>query len=53
MWKILRDEIVGSEFLNFTVENISVLFGYIATGRINIRFHSGITDKMWFGAGKK
>ncbi len=47
----LTDEIQDTEFLNFAVENISELFGYIATGRVNIRIHSDITGKMWFGVG--
>ncbi len=33
------------------VENISELFGYIATGRVNIRIHRDITGEMWFGVG--
>ncbi len=39
------------EFLNFAVENISELFGYLATGRINIKIHMDITGEMWFGVG--
>jgi hypothetical protein len=39
------------EFLNFAVENISELFGYLATGRVNIRIHRDITGEMWFGVG--
>ncbi len=35
--QILTDEIDDPEFLNFAVENISELFGYLATGRVNIR----------------
>ncbi len=35
--QILTDEIQDPELLNFAVENISELFGYLATGRINIR----------------
>ncbi len=34
-----------------TIENISELFGYINTGRVNIRIHSDIEGKMWFGVG--
>ncbi len=34
------------------VENISELFGYIATGRVNIRIHRDIKGEMWFGVGK-
>ncbi len=37
--QILTDEIQDPELLNFAVENISELFGYIATGRVNIRIH--------------
>jgi hypothetical protein len=49
--KILRDEIDDPEFLEFAVENISELFGVIATGRINIRIHRDIEGEMWFGVG--
>ena len=41
--QILTDEIQDPEFLNFAVENISELFGYIATGRVNIRICRDIT----------
>ncbi len=36
-------EIDDLEFLTFAIENISELFGYIATGRVNIRIHRDIT----------
>ncbi len=49
--QILTDEIQDPEFLNFAVENISELFGYIATGRVNIRICRDITGKIWFGVG--
>ncbi len=49
--QILTDEIQDTEFLNFAVENISELFGYLATGRVNIRICRDITGKMWFGVG--
>ncbi len=49
--QILIDEIQDTEFLNFAVENISELFGYLATGRVNIRVHRDITGEMWFGVG--
>ncbi len=49
--QILTDEIDDTEFLNFAVENISELFGYIATGRVNIRICRDITGEMWFGVG--
>ncbi len=50
MFKI-RDKIDDPELLNFAVENISELFGYLATGRINIRIHRDITGEIWFGVG--
>jgi hypothetical protein len=31
------------------IENYSEMFGYINTGRITIRIHRDIKDKMWFG----
>jgi hypothetical protein len=49
--QILTDEIQDTEFLNFAVENISELFGYIATGRVNIRIHRDVTGEMWCGVG--
>jgi hypothetical protein len=49
--QILIDEIQDTEFLNFAVYNISELFGYLATGRVNIRIHRDIEGKMWFGVG--
>ncbi len=49
--QILTDEIQDTEFLNFAVENISGLFGYLATGRVNIRIHRNVTGEMWFGVG--
>ncbi len=49
--QILTDEIQDTEFLNFAVEHISELFGYLATGRVNIRIHRDITGEMWFGVG--
>ncbi len=47
--QILTDEIQDTEFLNFAVKNISGLFGYLATGRVNIRICRDITGEMWFG----
>ncbi len=47
--QILTDEIDDEEFLNFAVENISELFGYLATGRVNIRICRDITGEIWFG----
>ncbi len=49
--QILTDEIQDPEFLNFAVYNISELFGYLATGRVNIRICRDITGEMWFGVG--
>ncbi len=49
--QILTDEIDDPEFLNFAVENISELFGYLATGRVNIRICRDITGEIWFGVG--
>ncbi len=40
--QILTDEIQDTELLNFAVEHISELFGYLATGRVNIRIHRDI-----------
>ncbi len=51
MQEMLSDEIDDPELLNFAVENISELFGYIATGRVNIRICRDITGEMWFGVG--
>ncbi len=49
MQEILRDEFDDEEFLEFAIENYSEIFGYIATGRVNIRVHRDVTDEMWFG----
>ncbi len=43
--QILVDEFDDEEFLNFAIENYSEMFGYINTGRINIRIHRDITEK--------
>ncbi len=51
--QILTDEIQDPELLNFAVENISELFGYIATGRVNIRICRDIKGEMWFGVDMK
>ncbi len=50
--QILTDEIDDPELLNFAVENISELFGYLATGRVNIRIHRDVTGEMCFGVDK-
>ncbi len=44
--QILTDEIQDTELLNFAVENISEMFGYLATGRVNIRICRDIEGKM-------
>ncbi len=49
--EILSDEIDDPEFYNFAIENYSEMFGYINTGRVNIRIHRDIEGKMWFGVG--
>ncbi len=49
--QILTDEIQDTELLNFAVYNISELFGYLATGRVNIRICRDITGEMWLGVG--
>ncbi len=41
--QILVDEFDDPEFLTFAIENMSELFVYIATGRVNIRIHRDIT----------
>ncbi len=46
--QILTDEIDDPELLNFAVENMHELFGYIATGRVNIRICRDITGKNHF-----
>ncbi len=33
------------------MENYSEMFGYIATGRVNIRIHKDVEGKLWFGVG--
>ena len=47
--QILVDEFDDPEFLKFAIENYSQIFGYIATGRVNIRIHSDKEGKMWVG----
>jgi len=52
MHEILRGEIDDPEFLEFAIEHYSEMFGYINTGRVNIRIHRDITGEMWFGVDK-
>ncbi len=47
MQEMLSGEIDDSEFLNFAIDNFSVLFSYIASGKINIRICRDIEVKMW------
>ncbi len=49
--QILTDEIQDTEFLEFAIDHYSEMFGYINTGRVNIRIHRDITGEMWFGVG--
>jgi hypothetical protein len=49
--EILTGEIEDEEFIEFAIENFSEMFGYINTGRVNIRIHRDITGEMWFGVG--
>ncbi len=49
--QILVDEFDDPEFLEFAIENFSEMFGYINTGRVNIRIHRDIEGEMWFGVG--
>jgi len=43
---------VGPEFLEFAIENYSEMFGYINTGRANIRIHRDITEAYDYGFGE-
>ncbi len=52
MQEILREEINDPEFLEFAIEHYSEMFGYINTGRVNIRIHRDIEGNMWFGVDK-
>ncbi len=49
--QILVDEFDDKEFLAFAIEHYSEMFGYLATGRVNIRICRDITGEMWFGVG--
>ncbi len=44
--QILTDEIQDTELFEFAIENYSELFGYIATGRVNIRICRDITGEL-------
>ncbi len=49
--QILTDETQDPEFLEFARENYIEIFGYINTGRVNIRICKDITGEIWFGVG--
>jgi hypothetical protein len=51
MQEILSDEIDDEGFLEFAIENFSELFGYIASGIVNIRIHKDVEGHIWFGVG--
>ncbi len=44
--QILTDEFDDEEFLNFAIEHYSEMFGYINSGRVNIRICRDITGEM-------
>ncbi len=46
------DEFDDPKFLEFAIENYSEMFGYINTGRVNIRIHRDVTGDIWFGVGQ-
>jgi hypothetical protein len=49
--QILVNEFDDPEFLEFAIAHYSEMFGYINTGRVNIRIQWDIEGKMWFGVG--
>ena len=51
MQEILSDEIDDEGLLEFAIENFSELFGYIASGIVNIRIHRDVEGEIWFGVG--
>ncbi len=53
MQEILSDEIDGTEFLEFSIENFSEMMGFIAQGNLNIRIHRDTEGKMCLGWGSK
>ncbi len=53
MQEILSDEIEDEEFLAFAIVNHSELFGYIASGRINIRIPGILRVICGLGWGKR
>jgi hypothetical protein len=44
--QILADEFDDTELLTFAIENYSEMFGYINTGRVNIRIHRDIEGEI-------
>ncbi len=51
MQEILSDEFDDKGFLDFAIENLSEMIGYIAPGNLNIMIHRDITGDMWMGVG--
>ncbi len=53
LWKIYSESIqiqcVSEKIQSFGIKNYSEMFGYINTGRVNIRIHRDIEGEMWFG----
>ncbi len=47
----IQIQCVSKEIQSFAIENYNEMFGYLATGRVNIRIHRDITGEMWFGVG--
>ncbi len=50
--QILVDEIDDRTFLDFALENLGEMIGYIVDGNLNIRILKGITGEIWFGVSK-
>ncbi len=50
--QILIDEICDHVFLDFAIENLGEMIGYIVDGNLNIRILKGITGEIWFGVSK-
>jgi hypothetical protein len=47
----IQIQCVSKEIQSFAIDHYSEMFGYINTGRVNIRIHRDIEGKMWFGVG--
>ncbi len=50
--QILIDEIGDHVFLDFAIENLGEMIGYIVDGNLNIRILKSITGEIWFGVSK-